>query len=164
MTIRKARLADVPIIHALLAEAAKSSPVIPRSHVELYENIRNFFVGECDNTLVGCSALQIDWHDLAEVKSLAVQAAWRGKGIARALVLACVEEARAFDIDRVFALTGSPDLFVKYGFSRIEKSELPHKIWSECVRCPKFPDCDEEAVLLRTGRHVEATVPLPHLP
>lgn len=162
--VRKARLADVPCIHALLTDAAKNSPVIPRSHVELYETIRNFFVCEQDERIIGCCALQIDWHDLAEVKSLAVASEYRGRGVARNLVNACLDEARAYDIARVFALTGAPELFVKYGFSRIDKSALPHKIWSECVRCPKFPDCDEEAVLFLTGRHITSTVPLPSLP
>ncbi|NQU42904.1 GNAT family N-acetyltransferase, partial [bacterium] len=101
----------------------------------------------------------ITWHDLAEVKSLAVVEAHQGRGLARALVNACLDEARRLELAQVFALTAVVELFLKLGFAEVEKSQLPHKIWGECVRCPKFPDCDEVAVLFHTG--VLPTVPKP---
>lgn len=144
--IRKAALADVPAIHKMLSAAARDSSIIPRSKAEIYETLRDFHVVDAGDGCQGCCALHITWEDLAEVKSLAVADALKGQGYGRALVAACLEEARAYGLPKVFALTGIPDFFVRMGFRLIEKSELPHKVWGECVRCPKFPDCDEEAV------------------
>jgi amino-acid N-acetyltransferase len=149
-TIRKARLDDVPLIHNLIMEASKKAAVIPRSQAELYETLRDFFVCDEGNGPVGCCALHITWQDLAEVKSLAVREEFRGKGIARALVNACLEEGRVFGVARIFALTAVADFFLKIGFVKIPKEELPQKVWGECVRCPKFPNCDEDAILYRT--------------
>ncbi|HUT24680.1 MAG TPA: N-acetyltransferase [Sumerlaeia bacterium] len=154
--IRKASLADVPTIHRLIAEAAKTTPVIPRSQAEIYETLRDLFVYDEGDGVRGCCALHITWKDLAEVKSLAVDPAFHGRGIGSALARACLEEARSFGLPRVFALTAIPEFFTRLGFDRIEKSELPHKIWGECVRCPKFPDCDEEAVLIQLGEPTAA--------
>jgi amino-acid N-acetyltransferase len=145
-------------------EASKTAPVIPRSQVELYENMRDFFVCDLGEGPIGCCALHLTWHDLAEVKSLAVRPELRGKGYARALVNACLEEARGLGVEKVFALTAATGLFEKLGFSKIEKSELPHKVWGECVRCPKFPDCDEDAVIFHTGAALNTAKPLPVLP
>jgi len=144
--IRKAKLSDVEAIHALISEASKTTPVIPRSRAELYETIRDFFVCQEGDRVVGCCALHVAWVDLAEVKSLAVDPALRGRGYGRDLVQACLAEARQMELPQVFALTPIPEFFARHGFVEIEKSELPHKIWGECVRCPKFPDCDEVAV------------------
>lgn len=149
IAIRKARLEDVPFIHELIMEAARKSPVIPRSQAEIYETLRDFFVCDEGKSPVGCCALHITWNDLAEIKSLAVREDHQRKGIARALVNACLEEGRAFGFPRIFALTAVTEFFQKMGFAKIEKEELPHKIWGECVRCPKFPNCDEEAVMYR---------------
>lgn len=162
--IRKARLLDVAVIHKMISNAAKEAPVIPRSQAELYENLRDFYVYDAGDGPVGCCALHLVWHDLAEVKSLAVHPDARGRGIARQLIEACLEEARSMRLARVFALTAVPQVFEKIGFRAIEKSELPHKIWGECVRCPKFPDCDELAVLYLTGTQLDTQVPLPALP
>lgn len=144
--IRKARLSDVEAIYALITEASKTTPVLPRSRAEIYETIRDFFVCEADGNVVGCCALHVAWIDLAEVKSLAVCPEQRGHGFGRHLVEACLEEARQMQLPQVFALTPIPDFFARVGFAQIDKSELPHKVWGECVRCPKFPDCDEVAV------------------
>jgi len=149
--IRKARTADVPAIHRLIEDASKTVPVIARSHFELYQTLRDFHVWDEGRGVQGCCALHVTWHDLAEVKSLVVDEALRGRGVGRALVLTCVEEARTLDLPRVFALTAIPDFFAKLGFVRVERDTLPHKIWGECVRCPKFPNCDETAVTLDTG-------------
>ncbi|MFP4378881.1 MAG: N-acetyltransferase [Candidatus Sumerlaeia bacterium] len=162
--VRRARLLDVPVIHKLIAEAAKGAPIIPRSQAELFENLRDFWVYDEGNGPVGCCAMHINWHDLGEVKSLAVRKDMQGRGIARLLINACIADARDLQIERLFALTAVTGLFEKMGFNKIEKSELPHKVWGECVRCPKFPDCDEDAVMMHTGCHLETAKPLPTLP
>jgi len=73
------------------------------------------------------------------------------------LLAACLEEAKQLGIHRIFALTTSPGYFRRFGFVECDKKELPHKIWNECLNCPKFPDdCDETALLLRLAGRKEA--------
>ncbi|MCD6384749.1 N-acetyltransferase [Candidatus Sumerlaeota bacterium] len=149
VTIRKAFMEDVPLIHKIINANARHNTLLPRSLQELYENLRDFFIAEIpEKGVVGCCALHITWADLAEVKSLAVVNEVRNKGVGKSLVEACLREARSLGVRRVFALTMIPEFFVKLGFSNISKNELPHKVWSECVRCPYFPDCPEQAVLI----------------
>ncbi|MEK7289732.1 MAG: N-acetyltransferase [Planctomycetota bacterium] len=141
--LRKATIDDVEKIYKLINEFAAKDVMLPRSLSELYENIRDFFVFIQDNQFVGCSALHIFWKDLAEIKSLAVMESFQDKGIGRKLANACIREARKLGIAKMFVLTYVPEFFEKCGFRRVEKETLPHKIWSECVKCHKFPDCGE---------------------
>ena len=113
------------------------------------ENIRDFFVCEEDGKIVGCCAIRVMWEDLAEIKSLAVSETNQSQGIGTALLKVCLDEARILGITTIFALTTEPDFFIKKGFMKVDKNKLPHKIWSECIRCVKFPDCDEEAVVIK---------------
>ena len=147
--IRKARISDVKDIQKLIAQYAKQDLMLPRSLNELYENIRDYFVSETDGCIHGCAGLHVSWEDLAEIKSLAVSKQEQGKDIAQKLLAAALDEAKSLDIGRVFALTYIPEFFKKYGFKVIDKSELPHKIWSECIHCVKFPDCDETPLLIK---------------
>lgn len=142
-TIRKARMTDVHDIHALVGRYAKRGLMLPRPLAELYENVRDFFVCEGRSQIRGCCALHIVWDGLGEVKSLAVAPRYGRRGIGRRLVESCLDEARELGLKRVFVLTFVPEFFDRLGFRPIAKAELPHKIWSECVRCPHFPDCDE---------------------
>jgi len=144
--IRKARMADAKPIHKLLITYAQQGLMLSRSLADIYEGIRDFYVSEVNDEVVGVVCLHICWSDLAEVRSLAVDASQEGKGLGRELVEACLKEARGLGIPRVFALTYKPGFFDKLGFHEIEKSELPHKIWSDCIKCPKFPECDEIAM------------------
>lgn len=149
MQIRKARTDDIKAIHRLINEFAKKGEMIPRSLNDLYENIRDIFVCEEGGEIKGVCALHIMWEDLAEIRSLSVKPDSQGTGIGKRLVNTCVKEAYTLGTKRIFALTYHPDFFKKMGFSEIDKSELPQKIWGECLRCPKFPECDETAVILR---------------
>ncbi len=146
MILRKARIPDAKAIHALLVGYAQQELMLPRSLPDIYERIRSFYVYEEQGQVLGTVSLQICWSDLAEIRSLAVADDLKMKGIGRLLVQACLEEARELGLKRVFALTYQPGFFEKMGFGYIEKSELPQKIWSDCVKCPKFPDCDEIAM------------------
>lgn len=149
MLIRKARIADIRTAHKLINEFAKEGDMIPRSLNDLYENIRDIFVCEEKGEIKGVCALHILWDDLAEIRSLSVKLDSQGIGIGKRLVTACLREAKKLGITKIFALTYHPDFFKKIGFTDIDKSELPQKIWGECLRCPKFPECDESAVILR---------------
>jgi amino-acid N-acetyltransferase len=146
--IRKARMSDVKEIHQLIAEYAKKGDMLPRSLADIYENLRDYFVflGD-DGELVGSAAIHIMWEDLAEVRSLAVREGKMRRGVGTQLVESCISEAIVLGIGRVFALTYKPDFFEKLGFHVVDKSELPQKIWTDCLKCSKFPDCDEVALV-----------------
>ena len=148
--IRKATLGDIKAVHRLISEQAKAGHLIPRAISELYSQVRDFTVrteNEPDS-IVGCGALHIVWEDLAEIRSLAVQTDYQRKGIGSELVQALLEESREMEIKRVFVLTDRTSLFEKLGFSYIDKSLLPHKIWADCIHCNKFPECDEVAMAI----------------
>ena len=153
MTIRPATVRDVPAIAVLIGMFAQRGKMLFRSHAELYEAVRDFHVaveGPPDGPrVVGVCALEIIWADLAEVRSLAVDPAAQRRGIGQALVLAVVEEARRLLIHQVFALTYEQPFFEKLGFTVVDKSALPLKVWSGCIKCPKRVSCDEIA-LVRT--------------
>ena len=144
--IRKAILQDARQIHRLLLNYAKDGLVLSRSLMEIFEAIRDFYVFVEEGRVVGAAALNICWEDLAEVRSLVVDESFAGRGIGKHLVEACLSEARVLGIGRVFALTYQQVFFEKLGFSVIEKSELPQKIWGDCIKCAKFPECDEIAL------------------
>jgi amino-acid N-acetyltransferase len=146
--IRKARMSDVKGIHQLIADYARKGDMLPRSLADIYENLRDYFVfEEDDGELVGSGAIHIMWEDLAEVRSLAVREGKMNRGIGTRLVESCISEAIVLGIGRVFALTYKPGFFEKLGFRIVDKAELPQKIWTDCLKCSKFPDCDEVALV-----------------
>ena len=145
--IRKANVKDVVAIQGLINFYAKKSQVLPRSLNNIYENVRDFAVYVEGETIIGCCALHITWGDLAEIRSLVVKEVSQKKGIGTELVEFCLEEAKQFSIAKVFLLTEHIEYFEKFGFKIVDKATLPHKIWSDCVECIKFPDCDESAMI-----------------
>ncbi len=147
-TMRKATLKDVPTLYQLINGYAKKDLMLPRSMNELYETIRDFTV-MCDenNTVVACAALHIDWDDLAELKSLAVNPAYQGQHLGTKLVENALVEAKELGIRQVFALTYKLNFFKHIGFYEVDKNKLPHKVWGECINCPKFTNCDEKALI-----------------
>jgi amino-acid N-acetyltransferase len=148
MKIRKAKMDDIKTVHRLINQHAEKQEMIPRSLNDLYENIRDLLVCEEDGRIEGVCALHILWENLAEVRSLAVQEKARNKGVGKLLVKRALREAKSLGIGKVFALTYQPGYFIKsFGFKEIDKSALPQKIWGDCLRCHKFPECDETAVI-----------------
>jgi len=145
--IRKARIEDVKKIHQLINQSASRGEMLPRSLGELYDNLRDYFVHIHDDVVTGTGALHICWENLAEVRSLCVGEAARGRGVGRALVDACVEEAKTYDIQKLFLLTYQLEFFQKCGFTITDKKVFPQKIWSDCIKCAKFPECDETAMI-----------------
>ncbi len=145
--VRKARLDDVPVILNLINEFAEQGEMLFRAPPELYEHLRDFFVIERDGAIVGCCALEIMSRDLAEIKSLSVRPDQQRQGGGRELVQACIAEASELGLGRVFALTRSQEFFERIGFHVVDRETLPHKIWDDCLRCPRQDECDEIAVL-----------------
>ena len=148
LSIKKADIKDVKRIQALISSYADQDLMLHRSLIEIYENIRDYFVIYRNKRLIGCCALHICWEDLAEVKALAVDEREKGKGTGEKLVKACLKEARQLKAKKVFCLTYIPGFFKKFGFKKISRRRLPHKIWTECLKCAKFPNCDEQAMML----------------
>jgi amino-acid N-acetyltransferase len=138
---------DVPQIHRLINYFADRGEMLARSLSEIYEDIRDFFVVKQDERVIACAALHVSWSDLAEIKSVAVAEDSQKQGIGTRLIEACLEEAKELGITTVFCLTYQPGFFENFGLSQIDKMELPRKVWTECYRCPKFPDCDEVALI-----------------
>jgi amino-acid N-acetyltransferase len=147
MNIRKATTKDVIFIYKLLDYFSSKELLLPRSLSQLYDNVRDFFVVEENGEIIGCCSLHSCWEDLGEIKSLAVKEEWNGKGIGKDLVEICLKDAPQLGLKRVLALTYVPDFFKSLGFKEISKDKLPHKVWKECIACPKFPDCGEIALI-----------------
>jgi len=145
--VEKARIQDVPQIHRLINYFADKDEMLPRPLSEIYENIRDYFVIRKGEQVIACAALHVCWSDLAEIKSVAVSEDSQRQGIGAGLMEACLKEAKGLGIPTVFCLTYQPAFFEKFKFSQIDKMELPRKVWTECYRCPKFPDCGEVALI-----------------
>ncbi len=153
MEIRKAHISEAKEIQNIISEFASRGEMLPRSLGELYEHIRDYFVCiDEDGTIAGVCALHIMWSNLAEIRSLAVHDGYSGQGVGSQLMKACLEEARKIGIAMVFALTYRPGFFERFHFKVADKSTLPQKIWTDCLKCSKFPDCDETAVIYEMKR------------
>jgi amino-acid N-acetyltransferase len=148
LNIRKAKISDLKQAHRLINDFAKRGQMIPRSLNELYETLRDFLICEVEGNVCGVCALHIMWEDLAEIRSLAVEKRFQRHGIGKNLVKHSIREAKDLGVKRIFALTYQPEFFKKLGFCDTDKAALPQKIWGDCVRCPRFPECDENAVII----------------
>ena len=146
--MRKAMISDVKTMQVLINQHASAGQMLPRSLNELYEHLRDFHVYEEAGSVVGVCALHVSWEGLAEIRSLAVRQDRARRGIGTALIGQCLAEAADLHVERVFALTYQDDFFRKLGFHDVDKKELPHKIWTDCLHCAKFPNCDESAFII----------------
>lgn len=175
LTVRKAAMRDIPPLLALINSYAANGVMLPRTEFEMSENIRDFSVAYRGNTLLGCGALHFYTPVTGEVRSLAVLPEAKQHGVGRALVEALETEARENDLESIFAFTYVPQFFAKLGFTEVERGELPLKAWKDCLRCPKFDNCDEIAVVKRLKpAHADSfhpphclfpdeLIPLPHI-
>ncbi len=145
--VEKATIKDVEDIHRLINYFAGKDEMLPRPLSEIYENIRDYFVVRSGKIVVACGALHIMWSDLAEVKSVAVSEGHQHQGLGTSLVRACLAEAAELGLPTIFCLTYKPSFFQKMGFGEVDKMQLPRKVWTECYHCPKFPDCNEVALI-----------------
>jgi amino-acid N-acetyltransferase len=138
--VDRARVGDASSVHRLISRFADKGEVLPRALSEIYDGIRDYFVVRKGGRIVACAALHVTWVDLAEIRSLAVDEEEQKQRIGALLVQACIDEA-------IFCLVRKPAFFERHGFQLIDKMELPQKVWAECYRCPKFPNCDEVALI-----------------
>jgi amino-acid N-acetyltransferase len=147
MELRRARIADVPGIAALVGRFAGPGEVLPRTTEDVYQTVREWVVAEQEGQILGCGSLVVLWADLAEIRSLVVAPEVQGTGIGRGLVRALMAQAAELEIPQVFALTRQTGFFLKLGFRVVPRENLPHKIWRDCISCIKFVGCDEVAVV-----------------
>jgi len=145
--VEKAKITDVPQIHKLINGFAERGQMLARPLSEIYESIRDFFVIRKDGEVVACAALHVSWSDLAEIRSVAVMEDKQKQGLGAKLVAACLKEAADLGIETIFCFTYQPEFFKRQKFVDIDKAELPRKVWTDCFRCPKFPNCDEIALI-----------------
>ena len=145
--VDRARVSDADPVHRLISRFADKGEVLPRALSEIYDGIRDYFVVRKEGRVVACGALHVTWVDLAEIRSLAVDEQEQKQKIGSLLVQACLDEAKELGIPKVFCLVRKPVFFERHGFELIDKTELPQKVWAECYRCPKFPNCDEVALI-----------------
>ncbi|MFC2020784.1 N-acetyltransferase [Chloroflexota bacterium] len=145
--VEKARTSDAAQMHKLINYFADKGEMLPRPLSEIYEHVRDYFIVKDGERVIACAALHVNWSDLAEIKSVAVAEDRQRQGIGDQLIKACLEDAKGLGVPTVFCLTYKPGFFERFGFSQLDKMELPHKVWNECYHCPKFPNCDEIALI-----------------
>jgi len=147
MIFRKAMFKDVEAIHKLANDYADKGLMLARSRNVIYETLRDMILAEEDGVIIGIGGLHLIWDELAEIRALAITPEAIGKGIGREIVERLTLEARELGVKTLFALTYQDGFFAKQGFHEIPKEKLPHKVWKECINCPKFPNCDEIAMM-----------------
>jgi amino-acid N-acetyltransferase len=152
--VEKAKIPDIQQIHKLINDYAGKGEMRARPLSELYEDIRDYFVIKEGDRVLACGALHVSWSDIAEVRSIAVDPESQGKGLGSLLVAACLKEAEELGIKTVFCFTYRPEFFKRHKFVDIDKMELPRKVWTDCFRCPKFPNCDETALIYHAEENV----------
>lgn len=150
MKLRKAKISDIEAIHNLINKYAKEGLMLAKARMALYENLRDFIIAEEDENVIAIGALHVIWEDLAEIRSLAVDTNYLKKGIGKEIVNGLITEAKELGVKKIFTLTYQVGFFEKCGFENIKKEDLPNKVWMDCVNCPKFPNCDENAMILIT--------------
>ena len=148
MLIRKAIMSDTESIYQIISDYAKEGKLLPRTYASIYENLQSFIVAVLDNEVIGISSLTILDRNLAEVRSLAVSPAYVGNGVGKALVKQIIKETENLEITKLISLTYQVEFFSKLGFNRVDKNELPQKMWKDCISCPKLHSCDETAMFI----------------
>lgn len=143
MIFRKANLEDIETIYKLVNDYADNGLMLNRARSQLYENVRDFIVAEEEGEILGAGALHVMWVDLAEVRTLAVHPAHVKKGIGKKIVERLLQEGVELGIKKAFTLTYQPEFFRSCGFVEEGKEAMPQKVWTDCINCPKFPNCDE---------------------
>lgn len=146
--IRKAVLEDIDQLHRLVNQYAQEELLLPRSRESLIINIQSIYVAAEAGEVLGVACLAVLGHDMAEIRSLAVDPKAQGRGIGKLLVERIIEETKKIGIAKLISLTYQVVFFEKCGFEVINKSDMPQKVWTDCIHCPKFPACDEVAMAI----------------
>ncbi|KAF0970736.1 MULTISPECIES: amino-acid N-acetyltransferase [Gordonia] len=133
IAVRRARTSDVPRIKELIDKYA-GRILLEKNLVTLYESVQEFWVAEVDGLVVGCGALHVLWADLGEVRTVAVDPVFSGRGIGHKIVGRLMEIARELELARVFVLTFETSFFAKHGFREIEGTPVTREVFEEMCR------------------------------
>lgn len=144
---QRAKLPDMPQVHKLVTYFADKGDLLHRPLSELYENVRDYYIIKEGDEIIACASVHVLWSDLAEIKAVAVREEYQSHGLGKLLMNRCFEEAREMDLATVFVLTHKPAYYEQFGFQLVDVMTLPRKVWGECLRCPKFPNCNELAMV-----------------
>jgi len=158
--IRSAAATDVKLIHDLLAPLAANSIILERDEDDIFQHLQEFLVADYDGHMVGAVAMHVYGENLAEIRSLVVEPAYQQHGIGRLLVEGCEQWLAGLGVGQVFALTYVSSFFSRLGYEIVSKESLPHKIWTVCVHCSRFADCDEVAVQKKLPDASEQPTPI----
>jgi amino-acid N-acetyltransferase len=134
VVIREARTQDVTAIRALVDEYTTDRILLAKATVTLYEDVQEFYVAEVDGVVIGCGALHVLWEDLAEVRTLAVNPAFRGRGLGHLLLERLVTQAREVGVTRLFTLTFEVDFFTRHGFAEIEGIPVSTHVFEQLLQ------------------------------
>ena len=145
--IEPATLRDMDSVHELVTSFANRNEMLHRPLSELYENFRDYFVVKDEGRVVACGSVHVVWNDLAEIKAVGVREEYQSQGWGKRMIAQCMEAAREMGIATVFVLTHKTGYYDQLGFEEINVTSLPRKVWGECLRCPKFPNCNEIAMV-----------------
>lgn len=148
VTIRKAELRDVPELYQLINHYAAEHVLLPRTLDDLYEHLGEFTVAEENGKLLGCGALKLYSQEIAEIRSLCVEARLKSNGVGRKIAQSLLCDAERFGLKTVFALTVAPEFFGKLGFREVPREKFPTKVWQDCLCCELYTACNEKAVAL----------------
>ena len=156
--IRQAELRDVPALLSMINEYADKRLLLPRTFVDLCENIEEFKVAEENGKVLACGALKLYDEEIAEIRSLCVEPGRKSSGLGRALTEHLLSQAEDRQLKTVFALTVVPEFFQKCGFHEAPRENFPMKIWRDCLLCPKLFHCDEKTMAFDLAPRSPATV------
>jgi amino-acid N-acetyltransferase len=148
MNIRKPTLKDIQNIQNLLLPFIINGIILKRDNDEIATNIRSYVIALKDNQIIGVGALHIYSMNLAEIRSLAVDENHQKQGIGKKIINSLENEAKQLGIKQLLTLTYQKEFFEKLGFKEIPKEKVPdHKVWSDCIKCPHFPNCNEISLI-----------------
>ena len=148
INFKKATLADIGAMQKLVQPEIDAGIILVRSDDEVATNIRSYTLVLDDDNIIGFAALHVHSPELAEIRSLIIDDAYRGQKVGSELVDTCVKEGKALGLKRVLVLTYMQQFFERLGFIEIPKESLPeHKIWADCIKCTHFPICNEVSLV-----------------
>jgi amino-acid N-acetyltransferase len=161
--LRSGTAADAAAIHTLITANLSVGHLLPRTLDDIESHVQRFVVAVLDGTVIGCGELAPLSSDVAEVRSLVVDAAHRGQRTGVVLVTALADRARELGYVTLCAFTHQPAHFIRLGFSIVPHVWVPEKIAHDCVGCSQFRNCGQYAVSLSlragSGLRLEATAP-----
>ena len=148
ITYLKPNLHDIPSMQKLVAPEGLSGIILARSDDEIATNIRSYTLAMDGDKLVGFCALHIHSPNLAEIRSMIIDADYRGMDIGSSLVAKVSTEGKELGLKEILALTYKQQFFERLGFIEIPKESIPeHKIWADCIKCKLFPICNEVSLI-----------------